>query len=268
MKTSVLLAAFAVLAILPARAGAQQMSLQIQGGLVTLDAQNVSVRQILAEWARIGGARIVNGEKVTGSPVTLQLRGIPERQALDTILRGVSGYMLAARQDGSTGASAFDRILILPTSSAPRTNPPPANTAFSQRPMPMPVQQAVEPAPEPDADMVPDEDHDEEPGDPGGEDVESEDVVVQPQPGMNPRFQRRPNFPNPMGPQGQPFAPPAPFGQPQPVPDDDEAAPGQQQPVTTPFNVPPGASATPGVISPVPQQDPQQPPRPRRPPPL
>src|SRR5688500_3214849 len=127
MKTSVLLAAVAVLSIVAGRADAQQMTLQIQNGLVTLNAQNVSVRQILAEWARIGGARIVNGEKVAGGPVTLQLSGIPERQALDTILRGVSGYMLASRQAGSTGASAFDRILILPTSSAPRTAAVPVN---------------------------------------------------------------------------------------------------------------------------------------------
>ena len=92
MKTSALLAALVVvLTVVPARADAQHLQLQMQNGLVTLDAQNVSVRQILAEWARVGGARIVNGEKVMGAPVTLQLNGVPERQALDTILRGVSG---------------------------------------------------------------------------------------------------------------------------------------------------------------------------------
>jgi hypothetical protein len=247
------------LLIVPARVDAQQLTLHIQNGIVSLDAQNVPIRQILAEWARIGGARIVNGEKVTGGPVTLQLNGVSERQALDTILRGVSGYMLASRQPGSAGASAFDRILILPTSSAPRSTAP-ANVAFAPRPMP------VQPAEPVETEVVEDDDHDEpEAGDPDAA-AEGGEETVQPQPGLNPRFQRRPTFPNPMGAQGQPFAPQGVFpGPPQPVQTDEEVPLGQ--PATGPFNVPPGASATPGVIAPVPQQDPQQPQqRPRRPP--
>jgi hypothetical protein len=260
MKTSALLAAVAVLSITAGRADAQQMTLQIQNGLVTLDARNVSVRQILAEWARIGGARIVNGDKVMGGAVTLQLNGIPERQALDTILRGVSGYMLASRQAGSMGASAFDRILILPTSSAPRTAAVPTNPAFAPRPMPVQPQEPVE------TEVVEDDDHDE--ADPDAAVDGSEDPDP-PEPAPNQQFQRRPPFPNPMGAQGQPFMPQGPFpGPPQPIQDDEEMPPGQKQPAT-PLNVPPGASATPGVISPVPQQEPQlRPPRTTRPPPV
>lgn len=267
MKTSAFLAAAVVVCLLPARADAQ-VRLQIENGLVTLEAQNVSVRQILAEWARIGGARIVNGEKVAGAPVTLQLRAIPERQALDTILRGVSGYMLASRQTGVPGVSGFDRILILPTSSAPRAAAP-ANNAFpGGRPTPMPVQAPV--AVEPVEEIVeeeeanglePDVDTEEE----GGE-------QVQPQPGMNPRVQRRPGMQNPMNVQGQPFGAPSSFpGPPQPVEGDEsgeQEAPAQATP-TSPFGtVPPGASTMPGVITPVPQQDPRQPQttRPPRPP--
>jgi hypothetical protein len=263
MKTSVLLAAVAVLSIVAGRADAQQMTLQIQNGLVTLNAQNVSVRQILAEWARIGGARIVNGEKVAGGPVTLQLSGIPERQALDTILRGVSGYMLASRQAGSTGASAFDRILILPTSSAPRTAAVPVNPGFAPRPMPM-QPQPQEPV---ETEVVEDDDHDEADADAAVDGSEDPDP---PEPVPNQQFQRRPPFPNPMGAQGQPFMPQGPFpGPPQPIQDDDETPPGQQPPTTTPLNVPAGASATPGVISPVPQQEPQvRPIRTTRPPPV
>src|SRR5215216_4597122 len=95
MKSPALFAALVALALLPVGASAQQMKLEIQDGRVTLDAQNVPARQILSEWARIGGARILNGEKVVGTPLTLQLKSVPERQALDIILRGVSGYMLA-----------------------------------------------------------------------------------------------------------------------------------------------------------------------------
>ena len=72
---------------------------------------------------------------------------------------------------------------------------------------------------------------------------------VQPQPQMNPRFQRR--FQNPMGVQGQPYMPP---NFPQPQVNDDE---GQQQPPAAvqpmpgnPFGLPPGASTTPGVVTP------------------
>ena len=127
MKPSVFCVAFVVL--LAPHAIAQQMKLEIHDGRVSLDVQNVPVRQILAEWARVGGSRVVNGDKVGGAPVTLQFNGIPERQALDILLRTVSGYMLAARQPGSVGASAFDRILILPTSTGPRSNQPPPATA-------------------------------------------------------------------------------------------------------------------------------------------
>src|SRR5688500_19644164 len=120
MKTSAFLVAIVAAALLPVRADAQNLKLHIQDGRVTLEAQNVPVRQILAEWARLGGAKIINGEKVAGAPVTLQLADVPERQALDIVLRSVSGYMLAARQTGTEGLSAFDRLLILPTSVAPR----------------------------------------------------------------------------------------------------------------------------------------------------
>jgi hypothetical protein len=275
MNTSAILAAIVAVALLPARADAQNMKLQIQDGRVTLDAQNVPVRQILAEWARVGGAKIVNGEKVAGAPLTLQLQAMPEREALDIILRGVSGYMLAARQEGS-GVSAFDRIMILPTSSAPRNAgvAPRAGTAGFGRPMrapAMPVQ--AEPVEEEVvvADVEEDGDNDipEPEEDEGGGEAEPQNTPQSPQ--MN-RFQRRNVFPNPMGAQMQPFMPqggvPVFPGQQQEEP---EGAEDEQ--VTTPgnpFGIPAGASTTPGVVTPVPQQQQQDTPgsnrRPRRPP--
>ena len=112
-----LIAAFAlVVAIaLPAEA---QLTLQLSNGRVTLDAVNVPARQILAEWARVGGTRIVGGEKVMGAPLTLKLVDMPEKQALDIILRNVAGFMAAPRQASAVpGASTYDRILIMATSS-------------------------------------------------------------------------------------------------------------------------------------------------------
>jgi len=73
------------------------VTLSIQDGLVTLDAQDVSVRQILTEWARVGKTQIINVERITGGPITLKLEQIPERQALDIILRTIPGYMAMPR---------------------------------------------------------------------------------------------------------------------------------------------------------------------------
>ena len=101
-------------------ASAQAVKLEFVNGRVNLSTQNAPIRAILAEWTRLGGTKIVNAERVTGTPMTLELQGVPERQALDVVLRNVAGYMIAAREVAGTGASRFDRVMILPTSTAPR----------------------------------------------------------------------------------------------------------------------------------------------------
>ena len=141
MKTFVL----AVVALLAAGAtsvAAQGVTLEFQdGGKVRLTAQNVSVSQILAEWARRGRTTIVNGERVPGPPVTLELQNVSEQEALDIVLRGVSGYLVAARDTAISGASTFDRIYIVPTSSRPTT----AAAVAPQQPQPaVPVQDALD----------------------------------------------------------------------------------------------------------------------------
>jgi len=112
----------------PVPAGAQQLTLTMSGGRVSLEATGVPVRQILAEWSRVGDVQIVNGDKVQGPALTLSLQNVPERDAIDTVLRGVSGYMVAARAEGTGAphASRYDRILILPTSSPVAPAPPPS----------------------------------------------------------------------------------------------------------------------------------------------
>ena len=113
---------FALSAAVATPAYAQQLKLEINAGRVTLDATNVPARQILAEWAKVGGTKVVGGDKVTGTPLTLKLIDVPERQALDIVLRNVAGFMAAQRLASSApGASMYDRILILPTSAAPST---------------------------------------------------------------------------------------------------------------------------------------------------
>jgi len=122
MKTFHVLAVVALLAAGAPSAGAQGVTLEFQdGGKVRLTAENVSVSQILAEWARRGRTTIVNGERVPGAPVTLELQNVSEQEALDIVLRNVSGYLVAARETAMSGASTYDRIYILPTSSRPTT---------------------------------------------------------------------------------------------------------------------------------------------------
>ena len=117
---SLLLAAL-VAAATPPLAGAGEFELTIQQGRVTLVARDVPIQDILAEWARIGQTKIVNGEKLTGSPLTLQLIDVPEEQALETLLRSASGYVVAPRATPIPGASRFDRIFILVSSGRPST---------------------------------------------------------------------------------------------------------------------------------------------------
>jgi hypothetical protein len=136
------LASALLAAAVPATAG--ELHLTIANGRVTLVARDVTVREILAEWARVGQTRIVNGEKLLGGPVTLQLENVPEAQALDTLLRSAAGYIMAPRSAASSGPSVYDRIMILATSRAPAmVAAPPA--AFRGIPQPPPVVPDVEP---------------------------------------------------------------------------------------------------------------------------
>ena len=124
----VLLAALTVAVAAPASAG--ELKLTMQDGRVTIMADNVPLRQILQEWARVGQTKIVNIEKLTGGNVTLQIVGATERDALDVLLRSANGYIAAPRPTPIAGAAAFDRITIfVSTKAAPTQNasaaPPP-----------------------------------------------------------------------------------------------------------------------------------------------
>ena len=141
----VLLAAVAVGFCQPVFAAPGDLKLTMQDGRVTLIAESVPVRQILQEWARVGQAHIVNADKLSGPALTIQLMNVPERDALDIVLRSAAGYIAAPRAVGVTGVATFDRITILATSRAPAATasamPP---VATYQRP-PQPVDDGDEP---------------------------------------------------------------------------------------------------------------------------
>ena len=223
-------------------AQAQAPLLQISGGRVTLHAQNVPVRTILAEWARVGSARIVNAERVAGAPVTLDLEGIPERQALDIILRGVSGYVVAAREPGAPGASMYDRIMILPTSVAPR-NPTPATAPVFQ-----PAGGLRPAAPR----QVVEDQNGEDNGDLNGN-VGADGVpLARPVPIPTPMPVPRPVGAGPFNPTVMP-----PLVLPDNNPSQMQQPPNVGATPTNPFGVPAGSSSRPGVITPPAQPVPQ-----------
>src|SRR5687767_10309045 len=100
-----------VMAFSAAPCAAAGLQLSIGDGKVSIDAQDVTIRQILTEWARIGKTRIVNVERLGGGPITIKLDAVPERQALETILRNVPGYIASPREAFVANASIYDTIL-------------------------------------------------------------------------------------------------------------------------------------------------------------
>jgi hypothetical protein len=233
-------AAAVLFTVFAAPAGAQGVKLQFNAGQVSLSAQNAPIRAILQEWARLGGATIINGDRVVGPPVTLELTAVPERQALDVLLRSVAGYIVAPRRAGSQGASVFDRIMILPTSVAPRT-PAPA-PAVARAPLTRPG--VVAQLPDPGVNVV-------EPGIEAGDPLEDPSQVIQ---GRDPRVVRPPFVLRPPGADPAATDPGVDEGE------KEEAAPSGVGPTpTNPFGIPAGSSTTPGVISPAqPPLTPQQ----------
>jgi hypothetical protein len=220
----------------PARAG--ELKLEISDGKVTLIATDVPVRQILSEWARIGQTRIINAEKLSPAALTLHLEGVPERQALDIILRSASGYMAAPRLEASAGRSVFDLITIMATST------PVANTGLPQQP-----QRGVQPP----APVLPPNFR--APGFPGADAADDQEAVV-PQPNVNmPMTPLQPGQPGYIAPPQvmQPGAIPAYPGGPIMLPNGQiQQQPPPQGGAQYPFGVPAGGSV-PGMISPQPQ---------------
>ena len=112
----------ALLSAQPVAAGA--LSFTLKDGRVTILAYNVTVREILDAWEHIGRVTIIRGDQLAGTPVTVELRDMPEAKALDVLLRSVSGYVAVSRSQPVSVGSIFQSITILPTSRAPSLPPP------------------------------------------------------------------------------------------------------------------------------------------------
>ena len=239
--TTAALAVCAWLAFVPAARADVQLSLR--NGRVTLVARDATLRQILTEWARVGKTKIVNLERIPGGPLTIELRDVPEAQALDILLRALSGYIVAPRATYVADASVYDSISVMPSIAAPpsRLAAPPPTAAFTP-PSAFPV------------------DEDQNGGRPG---------VVRP-----PTFQPFPGQPTPQpGIANRPVLPVVRPGTVPTNPNEAPPAPPFQFPAAAP-NAPAGQPApgpvgvsAPGMISPAPAaSQPGQVPQPQRPP--
>ena len=225
MKTAIIAVAAALLAVSTASA---DVRVTMQNGRVSVVAKDATVRQILAEWARVGQTKIVNMERAPGGPLTLELTNVPEAQALEILLRTLSGYITAPRPVQAANLSRFDRIIIMPTLAAarPATSSSPPPPVFQQSPQFQPPQAAD------------DEVEDEKP---------APNVAV-PSPPRGPVFNSfpQPQVVNPQAPPPQPGAP--------------SQVPAQGGPTSSPQPVAPyGGVSVPGMVAPPPPAPPGQP---------
>ncbi len=257
--------ALLVLTVFASPSGAAGLKLSIQGGLVSLDAQDVTVRHILTEWARIGQTRIINVERITGAPVTLKFDDIPEKQALDIVLRSIPGYVALPRATPVADASVYDRILIMATTTvvaAPRPQQPAPGFTGQQ---PMPGFPGMYGGAQPGASMTQLRPNPAAPLSPGtlpdpvnsADDTDDPAIAAAAAAGLVavPAFNPGPS------PTTAPLMPPVPAGQNRPAPPE----PGVGAP-TNPWNAQ-GGTAQPGLAPPAPTPNVQAPPTSRvRPP--
>src|SRR5262245_16259507 len=237
----------AAIVFLSAATASADVQLSLQNGRVTIVAKDASVRQILTEWARVGKTKIVNVERIPGGPLTLELHNVPETQALDILMRTLSGYITAPRAEEAANLSQFDRIIVMPTIASARpaaAAPPPP--VFQQQPTP----QFTQPP------LVDDDADDERPA-AAPNAAAPPNVVLPPNVNVNrgPVFGQPPRGPE-IAPQGvYPGMPPGGFPQQQQQQQQQQPAPVNTVTPTSPF----GGVAVPGMIVAPPQQPGQQP---------
>jgi hypothetical protein len=215
---------FALSLVISLPVSAQQLKLAFHDGRVSIDATGVPVRTILTEWGKLGGTKVIGGDRITGSPLTLKLEDVPESQALEIVLRSVAGYMAAPRSaSAATGASIYDRILVMATSVPP---PPPPRGAANQGAVPanqnqrfVPPRPTPQPAEEDDAEEEPDPNPPNAPvfsfPQPGQQGGFAQPGMFQP-PGANGQPGGDPNSPQGITVNPTPYPGVAPFGSPQP----------------------------------------------------
>jgi hypothetical protein len=228
---------FGIAFCLMGAAASADVRMTMQNGRVSIVAKDATVRQILTEWARVGQTKIVNVERIPGGPITIELTNVSEAQALDVLLRALSGYITALRPVEANNLSQFDRIIIMPTVASVRPAP-------SSSPPPPVFQQAPQFNQQP---IVGDDEPDDQRPSP----------AASVPPNRGPVFN---TFPQPQVLNPQPGAPSAfPGQQPQPIGGMPQQGAAPQAPVNSAVPTAPyGGVAVPGMVAPAPPPQPGQ----------
>jgi hypothetical protein len=121
------------------------VQLAIREGRVWIKADRATMDEILREWARIGGTQIVSVNPLPVAPLTVQLEGVSELEALEVITRSAGGFMTVSRPPEVVGQpaslSAFSRVVVVASvgSTARRESPAGPATAPYVPPAPLPA---------------------------------------------------------------------------------------------------------------------------------
>jgi hypothetical protein len=123
MRKTLIVAAAAVALLSQIQGQAQtpaspKVQIAFDHGTVSLTAKDATLREVLAEWTRLGGTPFVGAERLTGGPMTLQFDKKPEIEVITSLLRGASGFVAGPRRDGSEAASTIEVVYVLATSTA------------------------------------------------------------------------------------------------------------------------------------------------------
>src|SRR5438552_3612485 len=95
-----------------------EVQLTIQNGRVSLIAKDATIRQILAEWARIGQTKVVNVERLTGPTLILP----PPRGPVFSTFP--VPQVVNPQQNGAPGAPYVQPQIVIPQADVPGQPPP------------------------------------------------------------------------------------------------------------------------------------------------
>jgi len=127
-----------------AQTPARKLDVTFNNGNVTIVAENVTLREIMTEWGRKGGSRIVNADKIGGAAIPyLEFKDEPEVIVLRSLLRDVPGYGAAPRIAPNATASTIEAVFILASRSVPVSAAPGMSSGAQ------PIQQVQQPPPQP-----------------------------------------------------------------------------------------------------------------------
>ena len=151
MKRIVVVAAALLAFAIPMRAqSARKLDISFNEGRVTILAENVTLAEILAEWSRKGGSKIVNAEQLRGGPVMLtEFKDRPEAEVLRTLLREAPGYGAMMRTATPAGASTVQTVFIHAVRAiTPTTSSAPMASQVQQSPSPVAAPRMINGSPD------------------------------------------------------------------------------------------------------------------------